>query len=53
VWALEVVGAGPSMSAGRRVDLGDVRAVVAIVDGPDGTLYAISQDGPIFRLVPS
>jgi hypothetical protein len=35
------------------VDLGDVRAVVAIVDGPDGTLYAISQDGPIFRLVPS
>ena len=53
VWALEVRGRGLSMSAGRLVTLGDVRALAAVVDGPDGQLYAVSQDGPIFRLVPS
>jgi glucose/arabinose dehydrogenase len=52
VWALEVIGAGPVMTAGRLEVLGDIGAVTALVDGPDGALYVISQHGPVFRLVP-
>jgi hypothetical protein len=40
------------MTAGRLEVLGDIGAVTALVDGPDGALYVISQHGPVFRLVP-
>ena len=53
LWALEVVGEGPAMAAGRQVTLGDVPGLTAVVDGPDGAVYALSHQGPIVRLDPA
>lgn len=50
VWALEVLGTGASMTAGRQVDLGALPAITAVVDGPQGEVYALSKDGPVVRL---
>ena len=52
VWALEVLGAGSELSAGRRVTLAEVDAPTAVVDGPDGALYVLSGAGPVLRLDP-
>ena len=50
LWALEVIGAGPDIAAGRNLELGNVPSLTAVVDGPDGELYALSQSGPVLRL---
>ena len=50
VWALEVTGEGASMAAGRNVTIGTVAGLTAVVDGPNGELYALSQEGPVLRL---
>ncbi len=50
VWALEVTGDGPAMAPGRNLELGNVTSLTAVVDGPDGELYALSQAGPVLRL---
>jgi hypothetical protein len=52
VWAIEVVGEGAAMAAGRQVLLGELPSVTAIVDGPDGEAYALSAEGPVTRLEP-
>ena len=53
VWALEPTGEGEALAAGRNVEIGTVGGLTAIVDGPNGELYALSQPGPIYRLDPS
>ncbi len=53
VWALEVLGTGASMEAGRQVDLGALPAVTAVVDGPQGEVYALSGQGAVVRLDPA
>ena len=53
VWALEVLGEGAEMAPGRQVDLGELPAITAVVDGPDGALYVLSQRGSIVRLDPA
>jgi glucose/arabinose dehydrogenase len=50
LWALEVLGAGYSMEAGRLVDLGALPAVTAVVDGPAGEVFALSGEGAVVRL---
>ena len=50
VWALEVTGEGPALAAGRNVQIGNVESLTAIVDGPAGELYALSQSGPVYRI---
>jgi glucose/arabinose dehydrogenase len=52
VWAQEVLGDGASMTPGRLVLLGEVTAPVAIVDGPDGAVYAVSHQGALLRFEP-
>jgi hypothetical protein len=52
VWALEVLGEGASMVPGRHVDLGELPAITAVVDGPTGEVYALSGQGPVVRLDP-
>jgi glucose/arabinose dehydrogenase len=52
VWALEVLGEGADLAAGRQVDLGELPAITAVVDGPRGEVYAISGQGSIVRLDP-
>jgi hypothetical protein len=53
VSALEVSGEGPTIAAGRVIELGALPSLTAVVDGPDGTIYALSQDGPVMRLDPA
>ncbi len=53
VWALEVLGDGAAMTPGRQVTLGELPAITAIVDGPDGAVYVLSQQGSIVRLDPA
>jgi glucose/arabinose dehydrogenase len=51
VWALEVLAGPEGFAAGRRVTLStEVAAPTAVVDGPDGTVYALSHAGPVYRL---
>ena len=45
VWALDLAG-------GRNVLLGEPGSVTAVADGPDGELYVVSSDGPVWRIVP-
>ena len=45
-----MTGEGAAMAAGRNVALGTVEGLTAIVDGPDGEVYALSQQGPVLRL---
>ena len=52
VWALEVLGEGDDMTPGRQVDLGELPAVTAVVDGPAGEVYALSGQGAVVRLDP-
>jgi glucose/arabinose dehydrogenase len=52
VWALEVTGEGADLAAGRTVELGLVEAATALVAGPTGEVYALSRDGPVYRLDP-
>ena len=52
VWALEVTGEGAALAPGRQVLLGEVPAVTAVVDGPDGEVYVLSGAGPVIRLEP-
>ena len=52
IWALEVTGDGSSLTAGRRVDLGELPSLTAVVDGPQGEVYALSGQGPVVRLDP-
>jgi glucose/arabinose dehydrogenase len=35
------------------VELATVPALAAVVEGPDGDIYAISNEGPVYRLIPS
>ena len=53
LWALEVLGVGASLAPGRQVDLGEVPSLTAVVDGPQGELYALSGRGPVLRLDPA
>ena len=53
VWALEVLGEGAAMAPGRQVTLGELPQLTAVVDGPDGAVYALSQQGSIVRLDPA
>ncbi|MET0143254.1 MAG: PQQ-dependent sugar dehydrogenase [Ilumatobacteraceae bacterium] len=53
VWALEVLGDGDGLTPGRQVTLGDVAAPTAVVDGPDGAVYVLSDQGPVYRLDPA
>jgi hypothetical protein len=53
VWALEVLGEGSSMRPGREIDLGEVPSLTAVVDGPQGELYALSLQGEVVRLDPA
>jgi glucose/arabinose dehydrogenase len=53
VWALEVLGEGATMAPGRQVDLGELPAITAVVDGPDRVVYVLSQQGSIVRLDPA
>jgi glucose/arabinose dehydrogenase len=53
VWALEVLGTGFEMTAGRLVELGELASVTAVADGPDGEVYALSLSGPVVRLDPT
>ena len=34
-----------TMTPGRQVDLGELPAITAVVDGPDGEVYALSRSG--------
>jgi hypothetical protein len=52
VWALEVTGEGAELAAGRTVELGIVETATTVVAGPTGELYALSRDGPVYRLDP-
>ena len=51
VWALEVIAGPDGFTAGRRVTLTtDVEQPTAVVDDPLGTVYVLSQAGPVYRL---
>jgi hypothetical protein len=50
VWALEVLGTGTSMEAGRQVELGPLPAVTAVVEGPQAEVYVLSGEGSVVRL---
>jgi hypothetical protein len=50
LWALEVLGEGDDMAPGRQVDLGELPAITAVVDGPAGEVFALSGQGPVVRL---
>jgi glucose/arabinose dehydrogenase len=52
VWALEVIGEGADMEAGRVVELGQVEAPTAAIAGPAGEVYVLSRSGPVYRLDP-
>jgi glucose/arabinose dehydrogenase len=52
LWALEVIGEGADLAAGRTVTLGSVETATAVVAGPAGEVYALSRDGPVYRLDP-
>ena len=52
VWALEVLGEGDDMTPGRQVDLGELPAITAVVDGPAGEVYVLSGQGAVVRLDP-
>ena len=41
---------GNDLTPGRQVDLGELPAVTAVVDGPGGEVYALSQQGAVVRL---
>ena len=41
-----------TLTPGRHVDLGELPAVTAVVDGPAGEVYALSQQGAVVRLDP-
>jgi glucose/arabinose dehydrogenase len=45
VWALDLAGS-------RNVLLGTPGSVSAVADGPDGELYVVSSDGPVWRITP-
>ena len=54
VWALEVFGEGPGLAAGRIVIVAEgIDSPTAVVDGPDGSVYVLSANGPVLRLDPS
>ena len=53
VWAIEVLGTGFEMAPGRHVELGQLPSVTAVVDGPQGEVYALSREGPVVRLDPA
>ena len=52
VWALEVIGEGAGVAAGRTVTLPPVEAPTAVVEGPAGEVYILSASGPVLRLDP-
>lgn len=52
VTALEVVGEGDAMTAGRAVDLATSGGVTAVVSGFDGTVYVLSGEG-VLALTPA
>lgn len=45
ITALEVLGEGEDMTAGRTVELATSSGVTAVASGPDGTVYVLSGDG--------
>ncbi|WP_162942290.1 PQQ-dependent sugar dehydrogenase [Desertimonas flava] len=51
VTALEILGEGPAITAGRTVDLATSSSVTAVVSGPDGTVYVLSGEG-VLALTP-
>jgi glucose/arabinose dehydrogenase len=53
IWAIEVLGSGFEMTPGRQVVLGELPAITAVVDGPEGEVYVLSQQGPVVRLDPA
>ncbi|MBA3288191.1 MAG: PQQ-dependent sugar dehydrogenase [Acidimicrobiia bacterium] len=48
--ALEVIGSGDQITAGRVLELGRVESPTAVVDGPTGELYVLSAAGPVLLL---
>jgi glucose/arabinose dehydrogenase len=54
VWALDTtsVGVSDSTRVGEPVvvELANVPALVAVFEGPDGDIYAVSRSGPLLRL---
>lgn len=48
VWAIDPADPAPS-----RIELAQVEALVAIAEGGDGELYAVSNNGPVLQLVAS
>jgi len=53
VWALEVLGTGDALTPGRQVDLGELPAITAVVEGQQGEIYALSGQGSVVRLDPA
>ncbi len=53
VAALEVLGEGATLQAGRTVELGNVESPTAVVEGPAGEVYVLSAAGPVLRLDPA
>lgn len=51
VTALEILGEGPAITAGRTVDLATSSSVTAVVSGPDGAVYVLSGEG-VLALTP-
>ena len=56
VWALDTTSAAPSpdgpVGTPRIAGLGRFPGLSAVVEGPDGDLYALSVNGPVARLAP-
>lgn len=51
VWALPVTDGPTGPQVGERVVVAEpIFRVTAVVDGPDGEVYVLSHEGPIYRL---
>ena len=57
VWALDTtsVASTPDGPVGepKIIDIATVPALTAVVEGPSGDIYALSLEGPIYRLAPA
>ena len=57
LWGLDTTSVTASadgpVGTPRVVELGRVPGLVAVVDGPDGDIYALSINGPVVRLAPA
>jgi glucose/arabinose dehydrogenase len=53
LWALEVTGSSDALEPGEVVELANLEAVTAVVDGPDGEVYVLSHGGEVRRIDPA